>query len=77
MNPLHNPYYTPLCKMDEVYGKGTVERLKASGGPWEFFSRGDKCWKHIDFAPEWVPQNAYRLAPARPMTVPWHVIKEG
>lgn len=74
MNPLHNPYYTPLCKMDEVYGEGTVERLKAAKGPWEYFYGGrwiERTHKPFDMGV------IYRLAPAIPMTVPWSSIAEG
>ena len=65
INPLENPYGTALGLMDEVYGAGTVDALKAHGGPYESWQA--RRWRV--FSPSWVDASVYRVRP-QPLTKP-------
>jgi hypothetical protein len=60
---LHNPHVTAFGAMDEVYGHGTAQALRDSGGPWEHWT-GSK-WTYRQ-EPVWLGENAYRLKPQPP-----------
>lgn len=59
---LHNPHGTAFGLMDEVYGPGTAQALRDSGGPWEWYLRG--AWE--DSPGTWGLDIAYRLKPQPP-----------
>jgi len=55
---------TPFGLLDEVYGPGTREALKAHGGPWELWAGGDEWIAMED--PDWVASLVYRVKPQPP-----------
>ena len=57
---LHNPHGTAFGLMDEVYGPGTAQALRDSGGPWDIYS-SPEGWTVCD--PSWGRMYAYRLKP--------------
>jgi hypothetical protein len=60
---------TPFGLLDEVYGPGTQEALKAHGGPWEYYDDGAK-WEDCQI-PMWVDRTTYRVKPAPPKPREW------
>lgn len=64
----------PLGLLDEVYGPGTEEALKAHGGPYEIVSISGLWMRNEN--PSWYRSSTYRVAPATQDTVPWHIAPE-
>ena len=58
---------TPFGLLDEVYGPGAQEALRAHGGPWEGWCEGAKWEKIHD--PYWSVTSTYRVKPQPPAPV--------
>ena len=72
---------TPFGLLDEVYGPGAQEALRAHGGPWEGWCEGAKWEKIHD--PYWSVTSTYRVKPQPPAPVvktvtiePWEVVTD-
>ncbi|MGL4527530.1 MAG: hypothetical protein ACRCUC_11170 [Aestuariivirga sp.] len=62
---------TPFALLDEVYGAGTQEALKAHGGPYEILYHTGQWSKydHHGFG----PGNTYRVKPVPPKPREWWI----
>lgn len=58
---LTNPHGTAFGLLDEVYGVGTQDAMRAHGGPYEVFS--PEGWWQTPFSPSWHGGNAFRVNP--------------
>ena len=68
---------TPFGLLDEVYGPGTADALKAHGGPYEIYCSNGQ-WSHWGPAP-FAPSTTYRVKPQPPTkpSIDWsHVAPE-
>lgn len=68
---LHNPHGTAFGLMDEVYGPGTAQALRDSGGPWEWLNYQGQ-WQDIGAVGSQVSM-AYRLKPQPPKPREWWI----
>lgn len=62
---------TPFGLLDEAYGPGTQEALKAHGGPYEMYMV--QGWARTS-DPLWVPCTLYRVKPAPPKPRVWWAV---
>jgi len=60
---LTNPHGTTFGLLDEVYGAGTQEAMRAHGGPYEVFLHEGR-WRRSS-NPRWFDGSTYRVAPKR------------
>lgn len=67
---LTNPYGTPFGLLDEVYGAGTQEAMRAHGGPIEFYNGFG--WRVVELS-VWLDRSTYRIAPKREPKTWWIV----
>lgn len=63
----------PFGLLDDVYGPGTAEALRAHGGPYEMFA--DEGWQARD--PGWVSGATYRVKPAPPKPREYWIVEWG
>lgn len=71
---LHNPHGTAFGLMDEVYGPGTAQALRDSGGPWEWLNYQGQ-WQDIGAVGSQVSM-AYRLKPQPPKPREWFILTD-
>lgn len=62
----------PFGLLDEVYGAGTQETLRAHGGPYEMYGVPGH-WKEWH-DPAWAGDCTYRVKPAPPKPREWYAV---
>lgn len=63
---------TPFGLLDDAYGPGTQDALKAHGGPYEFWRGKDNTWyTPFGAGPLWFSADIYRVKPTPPKPREW------